>query len=95
MFTFLLYTIYNVSVKKGEFWNWFLKAGWRSEVVDGAEVGAAKPPTGAARRDGAQWSEAQRSSRLLLIPFKSVGLVQWAQSLFELWVLRQFKKGLI
>ena len=32
---------------------------------------------------------------VILIPFKTVGLVFRVQSLFELWVLRQFKKGLV
>ena len=32
---------------------------------------------------------------LILIPFRTVGLVFWVQSLFKLWVLRQFKKGLV
>ena len=37
----------------------------------------------------------RRGLRLILIPFKTVGLVFRVQSLFKLWVLRQFKKGLV
>ena len=33
--------------------------------------------------------------RFILIPFKTVGLVLWVQSLFKLCVFRQFKKGLV
>ncbi len=36
-----------------------------------------------------------QKSVLILIPFKTVGLVFQVQSLFKLRILRQFKKGLV
>ena len=36
-----------------------------------------------------------QKSVLILIPFKTVGLVFRVQSLFKLRILRQFKKGLV